>query len=169
MQNMMNYGLYRLVEGKDADNTVWNNMNLSMILKYLNDHINEFEQGENRYHDIPVKKGKVDWELISEAVREDRLHVGNCNIQLYPVHKSAHDELLEIYKEQLQKQIDRNRKTYFDYVERCSMWKAADSIVNGGMGSFLIGEIENNLVRVYYTRLLWYDWHEGIYLYNRRN
>ncbi len=51
--------------------------NIEYTLKGLREHMVEMELGENQYHDIEVKKDKMDEELFFEAVHESRLFVGD--------------------------------------------------------------------------------------------
>ena len=60
------YGDY----GRGDDNT---GIALPYIMKGIKEHLVEVELGDNKYHDIEVKRDKFDVELFYEAVHEGRL------------------------------------------------------------------------------------------------
>lgn len=56
--------------------------NIEYTLKGIREYMIEMEQGENKYHDIEVKKDKLDEELFFESVREGRLFVDYSGKQM---------------------------------------------------------------------------------------
>ena len=48
---------------------------MRLAMEHIKDQLVEVEQGENQYHDIPVKKEGFSIELFWEACHENRLHV----------------------------------------------------------------------------------------------
>jgi hypothetical protein len=48
-----------------------------IIMEAIKEHLHEIELGDNKYHDIAVKKDKFDEALFFEAVHEDRLFIEN--------------------------------------------------------------------------------------------
>ena len=54
--------------------------NTDYILNYLRKHAVEKPVGENPYHEHAVVKDKLDWELIQQATREDRLELMTSRI-----------------------------------------------------------------------------------------
>lgn len=49
------------------------------VIDYLKENVFEFEQGENKYHDIPVKKDAFDLEMLFKADHSKRLYVKNSS------------------------------------------------------------------------------------------
>lgn len=45
------------------------------VVKVLKTHLVELEQGENKYHDIAIKRDDMTFELAQEAVHEGRLYL----------------------------------------------------------------------------------------------
>lgn len=93
-----------------------NNLKIvDLIISTLKKNIVEFDIGKNEYHDIAVKKDKLDWELINSALREDRLFVKdnkNNDIPLawVAIHEHAWNSLLDIK--------NYNNKMYNYYIEK---------------------------------------------------
>ncbi len=52
-----------------------NGFGLSILLNQLKNNLVEYEQGENTYHDISVKRDKFNIDLLFEASAEDRLNI----------------------------------------------------------------------------------------------
>lgn len=78
--------------GKDSDQY------LQYVIEGLKENMIEVEQGENPYHDIPVKKDKMDEVLFFEAVHEGRLfvkgHDENAKVDFVMLKKSIVDYIL---------------------------------------------------------------------------
>lgn len=91
---------------------------LPLIIDGLKDYLVEMEQGENQYHDIPVKRDTFDEDKYWEAIHEGRLkighHTGERNVQFVMFHKRVVDHILENYT--MQKFVKRgDRYEYEDY------------------------------------------------------
>ena len=71
---------------------------LPYIIEGLKRDLIEMEQGENEYHDIPVKKDGFDVDQFFEAVHEGRLSIGSYNgdrmIDFVMLRKDAVDRIL---------------------------------------------------------------------------
>lgn len=75
---------------------------LPLIIDGLKERLIEQEQGENQYHDIPVKRDTFDEDKYWEAIHERRLKVGHYNggirdVQFVMFHKRVVDHILENY------------------------------------------------------------------------
>lgn len=72
---------------------------LPLIIDALKANLVEMEQGENQYHDIPVKKDTFDESVYWESIHEQRLkvpsHSGNRDVQFVMFHKRVVDHILE--------------------------------------------------------------------------
>ena len=74
---------------------------LPLILDGLREHLVEMEQGENQYHDVPVKRDAFDEDKYWNAIHEGRLKInsyrGERNVQFVMFHKRVVDHILENY------------------------------------------------------------------------
>lgn len=74
---------------------------LPLILDGLREHLVEMEQGDNQYHDIPVKRDAFDEDKYWNAIHEGRLKInsyrGERNVQFVMFHKRVVDHILENY------------------------------------------------------------------------
>jgi len=94
---------------------------LERILEVIRDNLVELDIGENKYHDIAVKKTDFDVSKYFEAAHESRLFVAHDwktndafkTLSVFPlmVHKSVVKQLLEQYK------VDDWRKGRYGYGE----------------------------------------------------
>jgi len=68
------------------DNVDENDWNVEVAHKYIVENMIEQDVGENKYHDIAVKKDDIGWKNLSEAMHEDRieLSIGTMYKQFYP-------------------------------------------------------------------------------------
>lgn len=76
---------------------------LDYIISGLKDELVEIEQGENQYHDIPVKKDSFDIDTFFEAVHEHRLFVKNAwgnrtAVEFVMFRKDVVDDILDTYE-----------------------------------------------------------------------
>lgn len=79
---------------------------LPYIMEGIKDHLIEIELGDNKYHDIEIKKDKFDIELLYEAVHENRLFKHNYRgrnqtIDLVMVRKDIADDILANYQREM--------------------------------------------------------------------
>jgi len=94
---------------------------LPLILEGLRENLVELEQGENEYHDIPVKRDDFDEEKYWEAIHEGRLrvnsHRGERDVQFVMFHKRFVDHILENYtiKKFVKTGPDYKDYKYIDY------------------------------------------------------
>lgn len=74
---------------------------LPLILEGLQNILVEMEQGENQYHDIPVKRDSFNEDKYWESIHEGRLkivhHTGERNVQFVMFHKRVVDHILKNY------------------------------------------------------------------------
>lgn len=72
---------------------------LSLILDGLRKKLVEVEQGENQYHDIPVRRDSFDEAKYWKSIHKGRLNVqswdGERNVQFVMFHKRVVDHILE--------------------------------------------------------------------------
>lgn len=71
---------------------------LNLILSAITEDLDELDVGNNRYHDIAVKKKDFDEELFFEAVHEDRLSVRGTKLTFTMFRKDIVDDILDNYK-----------------------------------------------------------------------
>lgn len=77
---------------------------LPLILDALKENLVEMEQGENKYHDIAVKRDEFDEDKYFQAIHEQRLkvpsHNGDRDVQFVMFHKRVVDHILVNYVQQ---------------------------------------------------------------------
>lgn len=77
---------------------------LPLIINALKENLVEMELGENKYHDIAVKREDFNEELYWNAIHEQRLkvpsHNGDRDVQFVMFHKRVVDHILQNYVQQ---------------------------------------------------------------------
>lgn len=91
---------------EDVDENDWS---VEVAHKYIIENMIERDEGENKYHDIAVKKDDLGWENLSEAMHEDRIELEfadgfmkeyypnttGLQVGLMMVHKKVFDAIIE--------------------------------------------------------------------------
>lgn len=104
--------------GQDYDE---NSGSLKFLMSYLKDEMVEVEEGENQYHDIPVKRADFNTELFFEAVNEGRLKVMDHfkqqprQVDFVMIRKDVADQILATRK--FQKYISSGNYQYFSFTD----------------------------------------------------
>jgi hypothetical protein len=93
---------------------------LPLIIEALSQNLVEMEQGENQYHDIPVKRVGFDEEKYWNAIHENRLQVldysrNPVGVQFVMFHKRVVDHILANFTQRQFVVIDQGQYEYVDY------------------------------------------------------
>lgn len=104
--------------GAGEENT---GVGLDLVMEGVGRQLIEMEQGENRFHDIPVKREGFNVEAFYEAVHEGRLRVKNfmgseAEVDFVMMRKDCVDDLLNTWRiEDCRLNRDTNDLEYYSY------------------------------------------------------
>jgi len=85
------YGNFELVNPDDS--------NAARLLEYLKDNAIPMEQGDNKYHDLPVVPSEFTWEKVNDIIHEERLMLKNYSkikqyVAWFPIHPIVYEALV---------------------------------------------------------------------------
>lgn len=94
---------------------------LQLTLDYIQSHLVEIDQGDNRFHDIPVTKTGFGEDMFWEAIHEQRLQISGYGekswyIGMVMIKQSVFDHLVENYQfETYDYDANTRKSTYYKY------------------------------------------------------
>ena len=90
------YGNFELVNPDD--------INAQLLLDFLKDNVTPMEQGENKYHDLPVVPSELTWQRVNDLIHKGRLMLGkheyfktDNSLAWFPIHTKVYKSLVKPY------------------------------------------------------------------------